>query len=187
MSIALIDRMLYWCSVNGVDPGDVALRDKGGGAYVPTEQPFTQEGLESIPDADIEVWLAEQKLTQLVAEIQRLAEDKVGYHIDPTEKPHWMGVADAFAKREAKYLKAYSLWLEESLFANIEERMPDEVTYPRPVFEDMSTWDNLEVIQDLTATIRDRATAMVDSLYQMTNVDILALPDDWVATHVLWP
>ena len=150
--VTLQNRRDYWVHING---SNVYLRDKGGVVTVPPDQPVTKEELEAIPEADVGAWLAEQKLTQLEARIQRLTEDKVAEHIDPIEKPYWMGMADAFTRQ-------HNLWLEEFIVADIEERMPDEITYPPLTVAEKQTWANLAVIQKLTAAIRDAATAIAN-------------------------
>ena len=135
--------------------------------------------------------LALDKLALLEKEIIALANEKVGEHIDPCEKPHWMGVSDKFAKRNTDYLNQMTAWMEEFVFAHIEERQPDEVAYPRPSLPsfqiDFTLWDNLGVIQSLTEPIRTAAALILDALYQMTNEEINALPSNWVSTHNLWP
>ena len=120
------------------------------------------------------------KVVELEKEITTVANEKVNWHIDLVEKAHWMGVSDAFARQ-------HNLWLEEYLIADIEQRMADEVTYPPLTVEDKELWSNLAIIQKLTETIRDAATAIIDSVYQMTNEEILSLPADWAATHIMWP
>ena len=124
--------------------------------------------------------LASNKLFELEKEITTLANEKVSCHIDPIEKPHWMGVADALTRQ-------HNLWLEERLTANIEERAADEITYPPLTADDKQLWTNLSIIQGLTAAIRDAATGMLDAIYQMSTSEIIALPDDWVSTNILWP
>lgn len=177
MVITLIDRRDYWVSQNGID---VELTSRKGIISVAPNQPITKAELEAVPEAIITAWLAEQKLTQLVSEIQRLAEDKVGYLIDPIEKAHWMGVHDAYSRQNA-------LWLEEFTRAGIEQRAVNESTYPPLTTEEHMVWFSLSLIQGNTAPVRDAARGMIALLHAMTNVELLALPEDWVATHVLWP
>lgn len=135
---------------------------------------------EIIPDPPTIEEQASTKISALELEIASLANEKISGHIDLVEISHYLGVAEALSRQ-------HSLWMEECLSANIEERMPDEVTYPPLTTEEHMIWFSLSLVQSSTAPVRDAARAIIASLYQMTSEDILALPSDWVSTHVLWP
>lgn len=145
----------------------LAFMLKQGFTEVVSEPPTTEE-------------IATANISRIEGEVGLLAYEKVCCHIAADEKAHWMGMADAFARQ-------HNLWVAEFIAADIDQRMPDEVTYPPLSAEDQTLWSNLAVIQKLTAAIRTAATGIINSLYMMTDEEINALPADWVATNPLWP
>lgn len=120
------------------------------------------------------------ELNRLLADITTVANAKVDIIISPAEKPHWMGVSDALSRK-------HHVWLEECLAADIESRMPDEVTYTPLTYEEHQIWFSLSLVQISTCAVREAAMAIAAILNVMPTAEILTLPGDWVSAHQLWP
>jgi len=176
--VTLISRRDYYDSVNGaktVLTFDGAVYDVAELNLLGELQQATTEILEAIPEVTVHTWLDREKITRLELEIDALCNSHVACHVDPVEKAHWMGVALSLDRKQA-------LWQADQLGGN-----PDLEAFPPLTTAEKTTWSNLAIIQGLTANCRDAAAAIAASLYQMTSEEINALPDDWVATHILWP
>lgn len=173
--VTLINRRDYYDRQNGTD---TAL---AGDTIVPLLHPITmtpqvsKQTLEAIPGDTVQAWLDGEKIARLELEIDALCGEHVSCHIDPVEKAHWMGMADAIARKQ-------SLWGGDQL-----SDTPDPVAFPPITSDEKTLWSNLAIIQGLTTHCRDAAAAIAASLYQMTSEEINALPADWAKTHILWP
>lgn len=124
--------------------------------------------------------ITQLKLNTIIREIESTAESKVAEYIDPIEKAHWMGVHDAYSRQNA-------LWLEEFTRADVEQRAPDEESYPPLTTEEHLVWFSLSLIQGNTSSVRGAAREMIAILHNMNAEEINDLSSDWVSTHTLWP
>lgn len=101
--VTLHNRRDYSVSVNGKD---IKLKDDDGVVTVPAGEPVTQEELDEIPEADIEIWIDKEIRAVKLVELNKTCNEKIEALVPNGEKNRWETMGLRLAWKRIKHLKS---------------------------------------------------------------------------------